>query len=522
MAKTVSTYPKISDIHLCTAAGHNMTKKIYTAANGRFTTKVGMKQPTSLPYGYQVQYRHCSRYTLANEAAKGATWTETSPWKNDRAFVQNGTTYAVGSTFPVSKWQKCNIGVNKSSAYHAFDSFNNSYVGGDYDCRWYQYRVRTYNPQNNAAGDWFISNGLYIYKAADVRDVYLYRGLDGELVIRCNYNFDRGVTLTLDGLVKGSGDNMARSGQTAYSIDTDNARGSLLPAARTGYMPGIVRIPASAFSNAEIERGETYELTAHVRTTDGAITSISGTYTVQPDDELINKPAVTVADNGMNFGIPRVTVTRSDTADIVTKYGCTGSYVSVTDSKLSGKVVIKPTKVTEYNKGAANWYVVYEFANAPVGVDITFSATFANAAGSSATRSVVYANDTAPGTWYLNKADDLGKRASLQYNVRFNAKTAKPFTLEQPHGRAKPWVAYGIGNRTDMSLSGVIVGDDEAPSGMLNTSNWASWKWVQRNQGVYLLRAPKGRVFNVAVTDVTINAASDKAYDVTLSLVEVE
>ena len=517
-----SNYPSVSDVHLCTAAGQNMTRKIYTAANGRFSTKVGMKQPNSLAYGYQIQYRSQSRYTLANETAKGATWTAKTAWKNDRAFSQDGTTYPVGSTFDVYQWKKCNVGVNKNSTYHAFDSFENSYVGGDYDCRWYQYRIRTYSPKTGLAGAWYVSNGLYIYKAADVRDITLYRGMDGGLVIRCNYNFDRGVTFELLSYTDEGGEqNYAPAKATAYAINTDNARGTLLPAARTGYMAGIIRIPLDGIGHHAPEAGERYTLDGYARTTDGARTRITGTYTVQAADELINKPAVTVADNGQQFGIPRVTATLSDPNDIVTGHGCTASYTVNAGTAHAEKVTIKPTKTSVTGAGTSAFTVVYEFANAPVETEIKFSVTFKNGV-SSAVRSVTYSNAATPGAWYLQSIDEPNTRATLQYNIRFTAKTVKPYTIEQPHGRLKPWAAYGVGNNTTMSLDGVVVADAVAPPDMLGTSSLAAWQWLQQNQGVYRLRAPGGRFYNVAVTDATITAENDKIHNVSLSLIEVE
>lgn len=523
--KVVSSMPRPSLVRMCTAAGVNMTKKLYTAANGRFSTKVCMKQPTSRAYGYQVQYRVQCRYTLANETAKGATWTAKSAWKNDRAFTVGGTTYPVGSTYDADNWGVCNIGVNKSSVYHAFDTFNNSYVGGDYDAKWYQYRIRAFSKNGQTASPWYISDGLYIYKSADVRDVTLYRGADGGLVVRFNYNFDRGATFVLTSFRKVGeqrGGIAADLGSVSYAINTDNGRGSLLPATRTGYVPGVVRVPLGKVFKMPLELGEQYELLGYVRTTDGAVTHIDGTYTVQLYDLQINPPVITVTDNGQQFGVPKVVATRSDTADVVTKWGCVGTYVSMGDTRFNDRVTIQPTKVTQYNAGSANWRVEFEFANAPVDTDIKFTVTFSNADNSAASADATYQNNVTPGVWYLNKADDFGKRATLQYNIKFSEKTAKPYTMEQPHGRLRPWVAFGVGSKTNLTLSGTIAGDDDRPADMLESSVYSWWEWIRRNQGVYWLRAPKGRIYRVALTNVSIQAASDHFYDLSLEMVEVD
>lgn len=507
--KVSSSMPRVSDILLCTAAGKNMTKKIYTAPNGRFTIKIGMKQ-TSRAYGYQVQYRHSSRYTKANEAKKSAKWTANSSWKNDRAFTSGGITYAVGSTYDANNWGKCNIGVNKTSTYHAFDQFTNSYVGDGYDCRSYQYRVRTYNPKTNTAGAWVYSDWLYFYKAAIVENFTLHRSIDGGLLLEYNYQFDRGIKLVLQSVTDSEGRDILEK-QLSLAANYDSGRtASTVPAKRAGYTPGVSSVQPSQLKRAP-EYGEQMIIAGYVQTTDGAKTDIGGTYAVQNTDYDIDPPSVTVSDLG--FGFCRVVVRPTSTADVVTDVGCVCKYV------YNGKTYSVSPDVKSVADSGSGKVGTYTFYNVPVDIDLKFTGTLKNGYDT-ISKTTTYRNGKA--AFYLHM---VGKptsyRASLEYNANYSLKSNMPYTLEMPHGRKLPWVAYGIGTETALTLSGDILAADQAPTDMLSTSSYAAWESVRNNQGVYLLRCPEGRMHKVAIQDVSISAEGAKVRSVSVTAAEV-
>ena len=75
-SKLNSKLPGVAKIAFCTAAGKNMSYKLFTGENGRFSRKVGFQQK-SKKYPYQIQYRTRSRYALvSNGPNKGASWTK--------------------------------------------------------------------------------------------------------------------------------------------------------------------------------------------------------------------------------------------------------------------------------------------------------------------------------------------------------------------------------------------------------------------------------------------------------------
>lgn len=158
-----SKLPGVSKIAFCTSPGRGMSTSISTGESGTFSRKVGFKQ-SSTTYPFQIQYRQRSRYTAANAKAKGATYTNWSNWKNAVA-VSGIAKDATESQKPVNTWLKANKGVNTKGTYQTFMEFSSYLIPDTYDCRQFQFRIRTINKSKAKHGSW-VTQTLTVYKRA--------------------------------------------------------------------------------------------------------------------------------------------------------------------------------------------------------------------------------------------------------------------------------------------------------------------------------------------------------------------
>ena len=497
--------PKVSKIayYSDVSKGTSYTKG-YTAETGKFSVSVGMRQPSSRAYCYQMQYRWCYRYTLAQQKAKGATWTKWCAWKTPTAFGS----YAKDSTADPDLWLQSNKGT-VSKDYIELFKYTNVAIGASYDAFDLQVRVRTYDGKNRKHGEWVTSGHLYLYKRAEVLDECLVQAGSDCIDIDFNYKWDRGRTLYVKSLVQGGRELMKKT--VSKAPNSDSARGEMTDCPkRTGYNPGTLRLKVGTDLKAMPALGTSITVDAWLQTVDGAQTKFdSPKYLISSDADL-GAPNVSTSYN-QSTGALTVRATKTDADDDIKKADATISYT------WNGKYyTINPDAVTTYlNVASTSRYVIIaQFQNCPLNIPLTATVSFSNRYKKTKKTTVQRTIDTNMFSGLFGIKDQAGIAAWALGDMSPAFSTKRDMQVELPQGNELPMVVFGKGHTTGISLSFDI---SEQTHALNSASGFSSWEKVMNNPGMYVLRCYDGRTHTMAIDSVSIGAVQKGKRKVSIS-----
>lgn len=503
---TVNTkLPKVSKVAFYSnvSKGTSFTKG-YTAENGKFSATVGMRQPTSKAYSYQVQYRWCYRYTLAQEKAKGATWTAWTAWKNPIAV----SGIAKDATTDPNTWLKSNLGVGKND-YQTVFSYSNVAMGASYDAFRVQVRVRTYDGKNRKHGDWVTSDALYLYRRAEVRDECLVQAGADCIDIDFNYKWDRGRTLYVKSLVQGGRELMKAT--VAKAPNNDSARGEMTDCPkRTGYSPGTVRLKVGTDLKAMPALGSDITVNAWLQTVDGAQTKLDSPKRLISSDADLGEPRITFS-YAQDTGALHVRAYKTDADDdlnsatVALSYSWNGKLYAVrADSETRNLNVMNTTTAV----------LTAVFKQCQLNNPLTVTVQFGNRYKKKKSKVATYTIDTGRFSGLFGTGDQDGVAAYALGDMRPAFSSNREMQSELLQGYSRPLVVFGKGHTVDISLSFSI---NEQTNSINAYSGLKSWEKVMDNPGMYVYRGFDGRMHTVAVNKVNIGEPQKGARKVTVS-----
>ena len=497
--------PKVSKIAFYSnvSKGTSFTKG-YTAENGKFSATVGMRQPTSKAYGYQVQYRWCYRYTLAQQKAKGATWTAWTAWKNPIAV----SGIAKDATTDPDTWLKSNLGNGKND-YQTVYSYSQVAMAASYDAFRLQVRVRTYDGKNRKHGEWVSSGDLYLYRRAEVLDECLVQAGADCIDIDFNYKWDRGRTLYVKSLVQGGRELMKAT--VAKAPQNDSARGEMTDCPRkAGYSPGTVRLNVGTNLKTMPVLGSNITVDAWLQTADGAQTKFDSPKLLISSDADLGAPVVS-ASYSMTTGTLTVWVRKSDADDDLKSGSVTATYT------WNGRIyTIQPDSITKNldTISTSRYVMTAYFRNCPLNTRLTIAATFGNRYKKTKRTTIYHTIDTNMFSGLFGIKDQDGIVAWALGDMSPAFKSKRDMQVELPQGWDLPMVVFGKGHTTAVSLS---FGISEQTLSLNSGSGFSSWEKVMNNPGMYVLRCYDGRVHTIAIDSVNIGASKKGERQVSIS-----
>lgn len=497
--------PKVSKISFYSnvSKGTSFTKG-YTAENGKFSATVGMRQPTSKAYSYQVQYRWCYRYTLAQQKAKGATWTKWTAWKNPIA-VSGIAKYA---TSDPNTWMKSNLGNGKND-YQTVFSYSNVAMAANYDAFQSQVRVRTYDAKNGKHGDWVSSGSLYLYRRAEVLDECLVQAGADCIDIDFNYKWDRGRTLHVKSIRQNERELLKAT--IAKAPQKDSARGEMTDCPkRTGYEPGTLRLKVGTDLKTMPVLGTRIVIDAWLQTADGAQTKFDSPKMLISSDADLGAPQVSAL-HSMATGTLTVLVRKSDADDDLNSGSVTAAYT------WNGKTyTIQPDSIVKHlDRISTSQYVMTAyFNNCPLNTRLTITATFGNRYKKTKKTTIYHTVETDMFSGLFGIKNQQGIVAWALGDMSPAFKSKRDMQVELPQGWDLPMVVFGKGHTTAVSLSFDI---SEQTLSLNSGSGFSSWEKIMDNPGMYVLRCYDGRVHTMAIDSVNIGASKKGKRQVSIS-----
>lgn len=497
-----SKLPGVSKIAFCTGPGTGMSTSISTGESGAFTRKVGFKQ-ASTSYPFQIQYRQRSRYTAANAKVKGATYTNWSNWKNAVA-VSGIAKDATESQKPVNTWLKANKGVNTKGTYQTFMEFSSYLIPDTYDCRQFQFRIRTINKSKAKHGNW-TSQTLTVYKKAWVRDERVITKADGGFKIKFNYLWDRKASIDVRSIKDSEGRELLRKEYTT-SVGSCKLTASTIPAARSGYKAGQVLVPVAKLKR-KVTTGESLTLDIRFVTADNAVTKLYSPRTVEEPHRDIG---MTINHSwNESLGMLTVNVTNSDSIALE-DVGCNVTY------RYQGKSY-SLAAFQETKNLAKSGTSVFRFFP-PLNTELTLHVKEEDSQDFKDVEDNITL--TCEGKGYrLNKVGSTSICGVAWGNPQWDLDSSPQYETALPYGRAKNIVFYGSGYTNQIAFTATILDREGMYGGTYARKQ--GWDNVRNNQGVYVFRSAKGDMFQVALTDVQIHHESKDLYEVDVSMVEV-
>lgn len=503
---TVNTkLPKVSKVAFYSniSKGTSFTKG-FTDEAGKFAVTVGMRQPSSKAYGYQVQKRLHYRYTPAKAKAAGANWSAWTAW-----------TAAVGSrgTTDPNTWLASNIGAGTADYMKLFAYSNNVIDTGKYDAMCLQVRVRTYDAKNRKHGDWVTSGDLFIYLKAEVRDEILVASGSGSVDVDYNYAWKRGgVKLHLDSVKEGTRELLSKKFDAAPQKDSARGANTDCPK-RTGYEPGTSKLEVGSHLKAMPTLGASLAVSGYLLTADGAKTALKTPMTLLSGDADLQPPRIVVtADTASGNVTAMVYKTDADddlkNATVSASYYYNGKKYTVRPSSTSKNLNVMST---------SSPVVTASFDSVPLNTPLTVTATFSNRYKKTKSTVTTVRVDTNRFSYVVNAGDQsIAAHALGDLGIAFSSKY--PLDSELPLDAEKSFVVLGRGHKTDVSMAfkiGDATGDVDGHSG------FKSWASVMNNPGIYVVKLYDGRMYRVAFDSMSIGAAQDRAHRVSIGGVEV-
>jgi len=503
---TINTkLPRVSKVAFYSdiSKGTSFTKG-YTAETGKFTAKVGMRQPTSKAYCYQVQYRWCYRYTLAQEKAKGATWTKWSAWKNPVAV----SGIPKDATTDPDTWLKSNMGTSKND-YQTLFNYTNVAMGASYDAFRVQVRVRTYDAKNRKHGDWVSSGNLYLYRRAEVLDECLVQAGADCVDVDFNYKWDRGRKFYVKSLIQDGRELMRAT--VAKAPQNDSARGNMTDCPkRTGYSPGTLRLKVGTDLKAMPELGKSITVNAWLQTVDGAQTKLDSPMMLISSDADIGEPRITFA-YSQSTGALTVRAYKTDADDdinsakIALTYSWNGKSYAVSPDTVSRNLDVMNTTTA---------VLTAVFKQCQLNKTLMVTVTFGNRYKKTKAKAASYTISTGRFSGLFGTKDQDGIAAYALGDMGPAFGSSREMQAELLQGFSKPFVVFGKGHMVDFSLSFSI---SEQTVSINAYSGLKAWEKLMDNPGMYVYRGYDGRMHTVAVDKISIGAVQKGSRKVSVS-----
>lgn len=520
-SKLKTSMPMASEIRWYAPTTKNRFKNTVTNENRRYTKKLCFKQPSSTNrnnVSWQIKYRFKCRYTPSAQKAgkKKAEWTNPSSWRTPYAGMYRGSNgkskkYAAGAAIPDPKyWLKGNRPYAKNSTYNFFlDWYNNpKWMGADYDCIMFEFAVRSY--KSGKHGNW-VTQKLYVYRAATVANEVLIKQGGGGLHIDFNYICDRGdPSVSITSVVDAKGNDLLKNDvKVAPTTDTNRAASGDLDwyaYKRNGYTPGQVTISATNLTR-KVEFDEKLKVTGHFITSANVKTAFSfrNEGTVYGKDALdqIPIPDITVTTDGR--GIATVVARKNSKFDgsygaKLTNVNCSATYTIDGETKnlswaTEDKVNLSKNGVPT---GADAKLGTWTF-RPPMGVEVEYYASISNELGQFK-GAYKYETVECSGVM-LNGITYPSIHASLTFNTSLSKSTNKEVAVNLPFGRDLPFAVFGKGRNSSMSLKGYVVDIPEEKQKNKYATPYHIKKLAE-NIGLYHMRTSNGEIFVVALKSV--------------------
>ena len=502
---TINTkLPKVSKIAFYSniSKGTSFTKG-FTDEAGKFAVTVGMRQPSSKAYGYQVQKRHHYRYTATRSKKVGANWSAWTAW-----------TAAAGSrgTADPNTWLASNIGAGTADYIKIFTYPGNLIDTSQYDAMCVQFRARTYDAKNRKHGDW-VTADLYVYCRAEVVDEILVASGSGTVDVDYNYRWDRGgVKLHLDSIKEGTRELLLKKFDAAPQKDSARGANTDCPR-RSGYEPGTSKLEVGTYLKAMPTIGASLAVSGYLLTADGAQTALRTPMTLLSGDADLQPPRVTITEDAASGNLT-VRAYKTDADDDLNSVGISISYV------YNGKkYTVNPTSSTKNINAMSTTTPVMAatFASIPLNTQLSVKATFGNRYKRTSSTSQSYEVSTSRFSYVVSEADpSIAAHALGDLGIAFSSKYEMESELPLDAGR--PFVVLGKGRDTSVSMAfkiGAVTGGVDQHSG------FESWASVMGNPGIYVVKLHDGRMYRIAFGSMSIGAAADRAHRVSMSGVEV-
>ena len=396
---------------------------------------------------------------------------------------------------------KANKGVNKNATYLTFYTFTNYMIPATYDAREFKFRIRTFNKAQARHGSWTEAT-LVVYKRAAVEDETLVTASDGGLKLKFNYIWDRTQKIAINSIKDSSGRELLTksfNGTLERAYLTNNTT----PQPRTGYEPGLVKIPLSRLKRS-VAASETLTTDIRFITGDGAETRFSVGTVTDPRRDIDVTTAYTWTEE---TGLLQVTATNNDSVTLA-NIGCNVSYT------YNGKgYSLSPFSQSVDLTGTSTFNFL-----PPIGLTLGVTVKEEDAEDFKDVETISDILPTAKG-YRLNKEDNPSVCGVAWGNPKYEFSSSAVSETALPHGREKSVIFYGSGEVTDISFTTLIVDKPGLYGGDYGRKQ--AWDTLRNNQGVYYFRNNRGDMYKVGVRDVKINNEGNDLYNVNISMVEV-
>lgn len=327
---------------------------------------------------------------------------------------------------------------------------------------------------------------------------------DGGVKIKFNYISDRYKSVQVDSVMDSAGRELLRKPFYA-TVEVAHLSANTTPTPRTGYQPGLVNIPLSALKR-KVTAGESLSASKiYFRTDQDALTRFSLGNVLDPRRDI--DMSITPTWNE-SLGILTVAVANNDEVAL-SSVGCSVSYT------YNGKSYSISPYSSTINL-ASGGYSYFRFFP-PIGLQLTIHVSEEDVDDYKDWETATY-TPTAKG-YRLNKLDSYGTCGVAWGNPSWDMTSQPQMETALPYGREKNVAFYGKGNTTAINLSALIVDKANLYGGDYGRKK--AWDTIRNNQGIYVFRTPKGDMYKVALTNVSITHDTKDLYNLNVSMTEV-
>lgn len=332
-----------------------------------------------------------------------------------------------------------NKGINKNATYQTFQTLQDYQIPADYDCREFQYRIRTFNKSQARHGNW-TTETIQVFRRAEVVDETYVTSADGGLKVKFNYKWDRsGIKSWVRSVVDAQGRELL-TGSYNGPIEAGNLTANTTPTPRDGYVGGMIKIPLSKLKR-RIAANETLTTEIYFETADGAKTRIANGTTIEPRRDV---PMQLTSTWHEDRGLLVVSATNTGSVPI------TGIGASATYTWHGKTYSIPPCNRSVSLAGTSYFHFL-----PPIGVPCTVRVSTEDAEDFKDSDTIT-ATGTAKG-YRLNKADDGDTCGVAWGNPSWEMGSTPQVTTELPYGRDKNVAFYGRGSTNAITLSALIL-----------------------------------------------------------------
>ena len=513
----MSTYnkslPKPSEIRWMNSKRTGRTETIEMPFGGTIPSGVsyiGWRQ-SSYAYSYQVQYMVKARMVPDKQLETGTEITKTA-WKYPNPSWSGD----------VNTFNKC-VTMDKKNRYYRYFNYSGKSLmtKGSYDKLQLVVRVRSFNSKKKQHGSW-VTNTLTVKCKPNVTVYKIVALADGGIQIYLNtHGWKRGDSKVILNDARHSGatkkQNKKKLTDEVGSIGTEEA---------SGY-------PYAEFSgdgfNTDFEQNETIILKNCVfRTCDGVDVSLDGTYTISPIDADISEPRITV-NSDSDKGLLSVKIQKADSAD---DWDDVKAWINCTVN--DENVRIDSAESTGSDDSTRMFYF-YPPLDSTLKLRIGITNNLGGKFWKTYTKSTLpnLAQIPSEGRVLINYTDGTDNQPSngvfngssivaMNYDVIKSLNATRQYEKEIPFGRKRPVAFLGEGIERPISVTGTVSNESDMQT--VANSHLKDWLDFQEQQGIVLVRLPKGEHYTALCTGLALDQDDeyDESYKVTLSLEEVD